>query len=339
MRRAVLAVVGLVVLAPAAPAQEAATGWAAKLFRDAAGNIPTGHDFGTVPKGAMLQHRFPITNIYAVPLQISTEVSCNCVTARAAPQILQPRETGALDITMDTTRFNGQKSVTVQVSVRHPQFWSSTSFTITGFCRGDVVLDPGTAVFGVVPRGQPAVRDLVVRYFGQQPWQIVGPAPSEGVPFDVTYQESYRKPGQVGYIVRLTLKPDAQAGSLKGDLHLMTNDPNNRLVAIPYDVTVQAALAVLPDVARLGALPVGGEQSRKVLVRGNKPFRILAIDGQGDGLTVELPPAATPVQTLTIKFQPTQPGPVQRTLTIRTDLDGGASVTARVEATVSPSSP
>jgi hypothetical protein len=60
------------------------------------------------------------------------------------------------------------------------------------------------------------------------------------------------------------------------------------------------------------------------------------VDGQGDGLTVELPQAPAPTQSLTIKLQPTHPGPVQRTLTIRTDLDGGASVTARVEATVNP---
>jgi hypothetical protein len=42
------------------------------------------------------------------------------------------------------------------------------------------------------------------------------------------------------------------------------------------------------------------------------------------------------VQSLTLKLQPTRPGPVNRTLTIRTDLDGGATVTARVEAVVNP---
>jgi Protein of unknown function (DUF1573) len=337
MRRVVLTVLGLLLLTPVAPGQEAPTGWAAKLFRDADGKtVPLGHDFGTVPKGAMLQFRFPMTNIYAVPLQMDATVSCGCVTATPNPRVLQPRETGSLDITMDTTRFSGQKSVTVQVTVRHPQYWSGTAFNINAFCRGDVVLDPAAAVFGVVPRGQPATKELVVQYHGQQPWQIVGLAQNDAGPFDVRYREEVRRPGQVAYRVYLTLKGDAPAGSLKGELHLVTNDPNNRLVPIPYDATVQAALAVVPDVARLGALTAGGEAaSRRVLVRGNKPFRIVAVEGQGDGLTVDPPTAVAPVQLLTIKFQPTQPGAVQRTLTIRTDLDGGASVTARVEATVS----
>src|SRR4051794_5552632 len=100
MRTAVLASLVILALAPTAPAQD---GWAAKVFTpDAGGKPPAGHNFGTVPKGAQLQHRFPVTNIYAVPLQIQTRVSCDCVSVTASPQTLQPWESGTLDIAMDT---------------------------------------------------------------------------------------------------------------------------------------------------------------------------------------------------------------------------------------------
>ena len=50
-------------------------------------------------------------------------------------------------------------------------------------------------------------------------------------------------------------------------------------------------------------------------------------------MTVELPAAGAPlpVQFLTVKFDPKQPGAVARTLRIRTDLEGGIA-TLPVEA-------
>src|SRR5262245_61475398 len=103
--------VGLILLA-APPAFSLEEGWANKLFKE-----PTSHDFGTVARGAQLYHRFPLTNIYAVPLEITNiRVSCGCVTATPMPKVLQPRESGYIDIAMDARRFNGAKTVTVFVT-------------------------------------------------------------------------------------------------------------------------------------------------------------------------------------------------------------------------------
>ena len=247
MRIAVLAVLGLVTAAPLAHGQEA-TGWAAKLFRTEDGKIPTGHDFGTVPRGAMLQHRFPITNIYAVPLQIVTSPDCGCVTATATPQVLQPRETGFLDVTMDTTRFNGPKRVELYVTVSSPnqQFSSTAALAITGLCRMDVTLHPAQAEFGMVSRGQalakPAGELRRPAALADRRGQRVGPvrrAATAGGP-----------PGRPGELRGAVVpEADAPAGIHRGDLNLLTNDPNNRLVPIPYDVTVLAPLTASPDVA------------------------------------------------------------------------------------------
>src|SRR5947209_9184385 len=238
---------------PAPPAAEAPATWAAKIFDKENGNTPTGHNFGTVPKGALLQHRFAVTNIYAVPLAISCDVSCNCVSVTPKSQVLQPKQSAVLDVTMDTMRFNTpQKIVNVYVKVQHydprPQFWSDATLVIQGFCRGDVELAPAQASFGMVAQGQQAARDLQVRYHGGQPgWQITGTAADQSLPFDVKYQEAYRQNGQAVYRVSLVLRPDSPAGSLKGEVNLSTNDPNNPVVVVPYDVSVQAPLTVLPS--------------------------------------------------------------------------------------------
>ena len=70
----------IVTLAAApAVAQQQPQSWAEKMFKDG-----VNHDFGSVARGAQLLHRFPIKNIYAVPLTItSLQSSCGCGTATA----------------------------------------------------------------------------------------------------------------------------------------------------------------------------------------------------------------------------------------------------------------
>jgi hypothetical protein len=340
MRTVVLAALGLLIVSPSMPAQEqpgTPTTWAAKLFADENGKIPPlGHDFGTVPRGAMLHHQFPIRNIYAVPLTITCDVSCTCVSVTPKkPQtiILQPKETGTIDITMDTMRFDGHKKQ-VFVYVQHPQYWSSTALDITAVRQDDVVLNPAQATFGAVPAGQQvAPRELVIRYTGRQPaWQITGAAQNETAPFDLRYQEQLpRRIGLVEYHVWLTPKADTQPGSYKDELKLATTDPYNPVVVVPYDLRVEAALSVLPDVVRLPPVKVGTPVERKVTVKAGRPFQILGVDGQGDGVTAQFAPLNGPTQYVTIKVDPTQPGAVQKTLTIRTNL--GATATVKVEGT------
>src|SRR6516225_10491920 len=95
----------LIVMALAVPAraQEQQYGWAHNLLI-VDGKPATEHDFGTVAKGAMLQHRIPVINKYGLPLSIQLGVSCDCVKVTANKAVLQPKETTSLDIEMDTRR-------------------------------------------------------------------------------------------------------------------------------------------------------------------------------------------------------------------------------------------
>src|SRR6185295_14757121 len=99
--------VALVVLVLGPAAAHAQGGWAQKMFKG-----KTTHDFGTVPRGAQLKVDFPITNIYAVPMEI-TEIkpSCGCVTAVPTKKVLASRETGTIEVRMDGRRFSGTKNV------------------------------------------------------------------------------------------------------------------------------------------------------------------------------------------------------------------------------------
>src|SRR5947199_3887453 len=200
MRQAVFALLALTAAAPATCAQ----GWANKLFKN-----QTTHEFGTVPYGAQLLHRFSITNIYAVPLEISqVRVSCGCVTATPSRKVLPSRETGTIDVTMDARRFKGAKTVTVYVSVG-PTYVSTAELRVSANSRADVVFNPGQVNFGNVARGQTPSQPVDVEYAGTDDWRITEVL-TRGSPFDVELREVYRQSGvNAGYQVKVTLKPDA----------------------------------------------------------------------------------------------------------------------------------
>jgi hypothetical protein len=306
---------GLILLT-AAPAFSQEEGWANKLFKD-----QTSHDFGTVARGAQLYHRFPVRNIYAVPLEFTNlRVSCGCVTATPVPKVLQPRESGYIEVSMDARRFNGPKSVTVFVTVG-PTFISTAELKVSAHSRADVVFNPGQISFGAVTPGQAAAQTIDVEYAGVLDWKLTE-ALTRDEPFEAAIKELYRRPGQVGYQVKVTLKADAPAGPFRRELQLRTNDPASPMIAIHVDADVQGTgLTASPSVLRLGQIQVGDSLTRKVVVRGQKPFRILGVDGLGDGITLngEVSTTAAATQILSFKCQPGKAGEVRKQLQIRTD--------------------
>jgi hypothetical protein len=308
--------------------------WADKLF--AAGG--TSHNFGNVPCGAVLHYRFAMTNIYAVPLQITgTRVSCGCVTVTPSTQILQPRETAHIDVHMDARRFTGPKTVNIFITVG-PEYTSTATLQVSANSRADVVFNPGQVSFGAVPAGQTATQSIDVEYAGVLDWRITGITP-HSFPLDVQYRELYRRPGQVGYRLQVTLTGKAPPGSFKHELYLQTNDPASTLVPVLVEGTVQASLTVLPAAVPLRNAKVGQEAIHKVLLSSNatREFRIVAVEGTGNGLTVDFPTAADRGQKIiTIKWRPTQPGSFRQELLIRTDLDGGATAKVLVEGNALP---
>src|SRR6478672_698447 len=158
MRNAILALVVVTAAATAAPAQDA---WATKMFKDG-----TSHDFGNVPRGTQLFHRFTITNIYAVRMEItSIHPGCACTTATASKRVLEPRETATIDVTMDAKRFTGSKAVSIRVTVG-PEYTSTAELKITANSRADVVFNPSQITFGNVQAGQTPDQTIEIEYAG-----------------------------------------------------------------------------------------------------------------------------------------------------------------------------
>jgi hypothetical protein len=334
MRNTTLALAALLLGAAVASAQ--GQGWAEKMFKEG-----TAHDFGAVPRGAQLFHRFPITNIYAVRMEITGIVpGCGCVTATASKRVLEPRETAYLDVTMDAHRFTGPKAVIIRVTVG-PEFTSSAEIKVSANSRADIVFNPGQVGFGNVLRGQTPTQAVEVEYAGALAWRVSELVPPKDAAFDADIKELYRtpgKPGKVGYQIKVTLKPDAPPGALKQTLYLKTNDPATPLVPLLVEAILQSAVTVSPAALSFGGVKAGDELTRKVVVRGTRPFKILAVDGLGDGVILGNEPtgaATAAVQTVAFKCKFTQTGEFHRELKIKTDLQD-APVVVTLDGTAAP---
>ncbi|MCC6417642.1 MAG: DUF1573 domain-containing protein [Gemmataceae bacterium] len=339
MRKSLVALTVLVLGAGSASAQTGA--WADKIFL--AGGGKTSHDFGTVARGAQLVHAFKITNIYSVPLEITNiRATCGCLTATPSTRVLRPQETAQLNIVMDGRRFSGHKSINVYVTVG-PEYVSTATLHVTANARPDVVLNPGQFNFGVVRQGQRPTQTLDVEYAGNFDWAVTEVVKTAAAPYDVVVEQLYRQParsgqpGRVGYRLAVTLKPDTPPGPLHHELILKTNEPGtNQYITVVVEGNVQATLTVTPGVIVLGKVKAGTTTTQKVQVRGQRPFRILGVDGAGDGIEAVLPTGPAQNHVLLLRCQPNQAGDLRRQLTIRTDLDQSAGVTVNLEATVTP---
>jgi hypothetical protein len=332
MRTVVLVLVAILLLHQTAAAQTPA--WADKMF----GGI-TSHDFGVVPRGAQLKHSFKMTNIWKEPLEITQiRVSCSCLTAKASVGVLQPNESATLEIAMDGRLFNGPKNITIYVSVG-PKYVSTATLKVSANARQDVVFNPGELDFGNVARGQTPTRHIDVEYGGTLDWKVTEIVKSAGAPFELKVEAIPAQPGQIarrGYRIFATLKTDAVAGPFKQEIVLKTNDPASPVLNFHILGTMQGTLAVAPPSLAINGLRVGESQTKKVVIRADRPFRVLGIDGQGDGITADMPPDRQDTQMiLTITIQPKKAGELRRQLTIRTDLDK-ESATISVTGDVAP---
>jgi hypothetical protein len=319
MRKVVLAWIASFVFASVGVAQTSGA-WADKLF-----GAELTHDFGVVPRGAQLKHSFKFTNIYKVPLDITeVRVSCGCVKAEPSTKLLQPNETATLSINMDGRQFAGSKTVRVYITVG-PKFISTATLTVSANARGDVAFNPKEIDFGNHQRGNAITKPIDVEYTGGMlGWAVVEIVKNSSAPFELRVEELPRlvnSASRKGYRIYATMKADAPAGAFKQEVVLKTNDPTSPMLTFQVVGNVQAGLAVSPNPIALNGMKVGESQTKKVFVRATRPFRVTAVDGQGDGIKIEMPKSADMTQVLTVTIDAKKAGALQRTLMIRTDLD------------------
>src|SRR5208282_5991101 len=105
----IIAWIALWSLPALAASRSLAQDWARDMFDH------TSHDFGTVARGAKVEHSFGVENIYLEDAHIeSAQASCGCTSPEVPAQILKTWKKAYLIARVDTVNFQGQKDVTIK---------------------------------------------------------------------------------------------------------------------------------------------------------------------------------------------------------------------------------
>ena len=268
---------------PALPAS--AQAWARKMFKT------TKHNFGTVARGAKSEFHFVFENIYKEDVHIrSVRTSCGCTTPKITKKHLKTFEKSSIVAVYNTRSFLGKKSATITVTIDKP-YYAEVQLQVSGYIRGDVVFRPGVVKFGEIEQGTKKESVVTVDYAGRRSWKIVD-VRSANRHFEVSLKELKRGVSGVSYQMSVRLKPSAPAGYLTDQLTLITADANLRTIPLPVEGRIRSALTVSPKSLYLGAVSVGEKRTKKLVVRGKKPFKITAIKCMNPDFKFELPKKA-----------------------------------------------
>jgi hypothetical protein len=296
----------------------------------------TSKDFGSVPYGKTLIHRFKMTNNYDRPLHVaSLRTSCGvCTKAAVEKADLQPGESGTVIVTVDTRNYVGFRTFTVYITFDRP-YLEESQLNIQAYSRSDIAMEPGTLTFGRHAMGSAPAKSLQVEYRGLSDWRITGIVNDNGY-IQAKLEQYTDAAGRPAFRVTVRMREDTPPGSWHAELWLMTNDPMAPRLHVPLTVEITGMLAVTPSILQLGQIGANSQVEKKVVVRGSQPFKIVKVEGIDANTKVVLPGSeAKSVHVLKVQHAVgKENGEINKRLRIVTDLpkDNAIEVEVRGQA-------
>ncbi len=300
---------GLLLFGPTASAQE----WATKMF-----NV-TSHDFGTVARGSKAQYRFQIKNIYQEDAHISrVESSCGCTTPKLGKPDLKTFETTELVADFNTRDFLGSKSATLKITFDKP-FHAEVQVRVTGNIHSDVILQPGAIDLGTLDVGKGVEKRLQVTHVGRDNWRILD-AKTVDPHFEVEISEPMQGSGRISYDLLVRLTKDAPVGYVKDQLILVTNDGRARELPVEMEGRVISDITISPSQLFIGVVHPGQRVTKKLMIRGKKPFKIVDVECADKSFAIDPPKEAKSVHVVPVVFTAgDDPGRISQKINILTD--------------------
>lgn len=321
-----LAILACLATAPAATAQE----WAEKMFNKRE------HDFGTVARGAETVYRFEVTNLYKQPMKITgVTSSCGCTTPSVENAEFDTYEKAYIVAKFNTHSHVGRKGATLTVRFA-PPYQAEVQVRVHGNIRSDVVFQPGAVQFGSVDQGVKKEQLITVNYAGRSNWQILD-VTNDNDHFEVELEEKSRYGGKVTYGLLVRLKDNLPAGYVKDQITVVTNDGLADTQRIPLIVEgrVVPEISVTPESLVLGEVAPGKPITKKLIVRGKQPFKILDVNCGDDCFTFKTDNESKPLHFVELTFNPgPQAGNLKVPVKITTDRGPNRGAKLMVSAKV-----
>lgn len=235
------------------------------------------HDFGKTPRGTKLTHYFTLRNDGSRELRIKkVRVSCGCTSAVASAEKIAPGEAATITAVMDTSGFQGSKTVTIYVQFERPWF-TQVDLRVSADSVGSPGSSGNEVDFGVLPIGQGAVRKVQLDRPNQKNWQIVS-LDYSSPHLRAEVSELSRDDKEVRYELTMTLHPTAPAGTMEDKIRLVTNDAQAPELFVVAKAKIESKLNASPESLRIGKVIPGQKITRSIVLKGAAPFKVIRVD-------------------------------------------------------------
>ncbi|OHB72397.1 MAG: hypothetical protein A2V70_17845 [Planctomycetes bacterium RBG_13_63_9] len=305
--------------------------WAKRMFDQ------TSHDFGTVARGAKVEHRFTLENIYEEDVHIvSVSSTCGCASSEFPTQNLKTWDKAQIVARVDTRGYYGRKDASLKVSFDKP-FRAEVQLHIHTYIRRDVVVQPGVVQFGTVRQGTSSRKKVSVDYAGRSDWRIQR-VECANPHLQAQVVQKPGVPGQVGYELLVTVSDTAPAGYIRDQLTLVTNDfdSHKARVPVPVEGVVVATLSVHPP-SWSASMEVGQSLSKRFVVKGAEPFSVVSATCRDERLKCTVLGRTQQLYLITVDFAAgATPETLNETIFIETDLGGKQVLEVPVRIQVTP---
>ncbi|HUT11845.1 MAG TPA: DUF1573 domain-containing protein [Thermoguttaceae bacterium] len=313
LRRTLLIFAVVVPLASPVQAQK----WAEKMFETKS------HDFGTIARGAKAEYEFVLKNIYVQEVHVaSVSVSCGCTTPGIKQALLKTYEQGAILANINSDKFTGPQSSTITVTFDKPAY-AKVQLHVKVDIRPDVLVEPEAVQLGEIEQGEGARKTVSVSCTRRSDWRILE-VKSANPHLSGEAVETTRGGSRVAYELRVRLDESSPTGYLRDHLMLVTNDELARQIPVMVEGRVVSAVTVSPASLFLGTVQPGQKVTKRIVVRGKKPFRITSIEADCDCFEFGTPAedAVASLHLVAVTFIAGEnDGKIAKTIRIKTDLD------------------
>ncbi len=232
-------------------------------------------DFGTVMRGSKLVYRFSFKNIGDGPVKIlGVHASCGCTSVELTEnKLYQPAEEGYIDVTLDTTSFDGPLTKVVSVMTTE-RARPDRTLTLKTKVMSELRVEPPLVDFGEVYSKEGSEQELLIK-------------PVKGFDLEIKdleynsdlFDASMTRFNGV-YKLSVALKKDVAAGFIKETIFIINNSKQLARLPVPVRAHVKGNIDHSPSYVEFGAIEKAASAVRTINLKGRSNFKINAVKSQ-----------------------------------------------------------
>ncbi len=190
-------------------------------------------NFETARQGDIVKHDFKIYNAGGSPLVIQRVVpGCGCTATKISTKNVPPGKESVVSVEFNTTGFLGHKVRSISIETNDPKM-SVGMLTIEGTIEAEITVEPKALSFGEVKQGSSPSLELIIKKLVNSKTavrEVVSRLPSVTV-------EKIRN-GELESVYRITMKPDAKIGGIRGLVNVVLNDKGATTIPVPVFASI-----------------------------------------------------------------------------------------------------